>query len=98
MSKVIEPEIAARVKAVMAEFHIVSNKAMGERCGATTSAVNNWRLGYNRPPAPKMKRLCEETGMTLDWLYCGLVGSMDPKLAKRLNRRAKDELKLPKKK
>jgi hypothetical protein len=87
MAKDGDPEVGKRVTAVMDEFHIEGNKAMGDICGTTHGAVNNWRNGYNLPRVPEMSRLCEQTGITLDWLYRGFVGSMDLRLALRLNRR-----------
>jgi hypothetical protein len=83
----LEHEVAARLVAVMDEFCIGGNRALGDLCGATPSAVNNWRLGYNLPRVPEIIRLCEQTGITLDWLYRGFVGAMNPKLAMKLNRR-----------
>jgi hypothetical protein len=72
MAKDGDPEVGKRVTAVMDEFHIEGNKAMGDICGTTHGAVNNWRNGYNLPRVPEMSRLCEQTGITLDWLYRGL--------------------------
>lgn len=87
MTDQLESEVAARLHALMAEFGVSTNKEMADLCGATNSAVNNWRLGYNLPRVPAMTRLCERKGITLDWVYRGHVGSMDPKLAIKLNRR-----------
>lgn len=87
MADELESEIGMRLEAVMAEFQAPHNKDLGDLCGTTHNAVNNWRHGYNLPRVPQMIRLCEHTGITLDWLYRGFVGTMDPKLASRLNRR-----------
>ena len=93
MTKELEPEVAARLRAVMADLECLNNKAFADRFGTTESAVNNWRLGYNLPHVPEMIRLCEQTGITLDWLYRGFVGTIDPELALRLNRRMQNALK-----
>lgn len=87
MVKKTESDVGERLEAVMAEFHVARNKDLGDLCGTSHSCVNNWRHGYNLPRVPDMIRLCEHTGITLDWLYRGFVGTMDPKLALRLNRR-----------
>jgi hypothetical protein len=79
--------VAVRLRAMMAEFEVVGNREFGEMLGTTGSVVNNWRLGYNLPRVPEMIRLCEQTGVTLDWLYRGHVVSMDPKLTGRLSKR-----------
>ena len=86
MADELELQVAARLRAVMQAFDIATNPEMAVLCGATTSAVNNWRLGYNLPRVPEMIRLAEQTGLTLDWLYRGLVCSMDPLVAIRLNK------------
>ena len=75
-----EEQVAARLKAVMAAFGIPSNPELADLGDSTKSAVNNWLLGYNLPRVPEMSRLCERTGITLDWLYRGTIVSMDPKL------------------
>ena len=83
----LELTVAERLRAVMAEFDIVGNRAMGEACGATPNQVNSWLLGYNPPRVPEMTHLCEHTRLTLDWLYRGHMGAMDAKLGIRLTKR-----------
>jgi hypothetical protein len=80
----LEQAVATRLRAVMASFGIKSNPRMAEVCGATASSVNNWLLGYNLPRVPEMIRLCEQTGLTLDWIYRGSMASMDAKLGLHL--------------
>ena len=81
-----EEVVAARLRAVMAEVGATSYKSMADLCGTSTSAVNNWVNGLNLPRVPEMSRLCDKTGITLDWLYRGAMGSMDPKLGIRLDK------------
>jgi transcriptional regulator with XRE-family HTH domain len=81
-----EEKVAARLEAVMEAFGIASYPELAEICEASKSAVNNWMNGYNLPRVPEMTRLCERTGITLDWLYRGMVASMDPKQLTELNR------------
>ena len=80
----LEQNVAVRLRAVMSAFGIQSNPRMGEICGTTGSAVNNWLLGYNLPRVPEMIRLCDQTGLTLDWIYRGSMASMDAKLGLHL--------------
>lgn len=85
----MKPHIAARLRALKAELQLPNNRAFGELCSATESQVNNWLTGIKRdngsmPRVPQMAMLCDATGVTLDWLYRGRLGSMDPKLATRL--------------
>lgn len=79
--------VADRLRAVMKKFQVNGNPTMAKLCGSTGSAVNNWLCGYNMPRVPEMTRLCEQTGITLDWLYRGHAGLMDTKLASRLTKR-----------
>jgi transcriptional regulator with XRE-family HTH domain len=81
-----EAQVGARLRAVMAALNLTTNKDLGELCEATDGAVNNWRCGYNLPRVPEMIRLCERTGITLDWLHRGYVGSMDLSFALKLAR------------
>ena len=81
-------DVAARLKSVMAEFDIKSYGALGAMCGgANGSAVSNWMQAYTLPRVPEMAELCAMTGLTLDWIYRGALGALNPQLAVRLNRR-----------
>lgn len=81
--------VKARLRAVMEEFELVTYAALGAACGgASHSVVNNWlsrRNTANLPRVPEMTKLCEATGITLDWLYRGHAGSMEPKIVTSLN-------------
>jgi hypothetical protein len=41
----------------------------------------------NLPRVPEMIALCELTGLTLDWIYRGETGSIDPAVALKLPKR-----------
>ena len=84
----LEDAVSKPLRAVMMDFNIVSNNMLAEICGTTKSAINNWLLGYNLPRVPEMIRLCERTGITLDWLYRGSINLMDPKMAIGLSKTA----------
>ena len=72
-----EDQIVARLNAVRAEFDLMPYRALGDVCGATTSQVNNWVNGSNLPRVQEMSKLCEQTGITLDWLCRGHMGAMN---------------------
>lgn len=74
----LEVAVAARLRAVMKAFGIDSNPKMGEICDASPNTVNNWINAYNLPRVNEAIRLCERTGITLDWLYRGAIHNMDP--------------------
>lgn len=84
--------VASRLRAVMAEFGLETYKSIADICGASTSAVNNWVNGLNLPRVPEVSKLCDATGITLDWLYRGSLGAMEPKLGVRLNRRIQSNI------
>jgi hypothetical protein len=81
-------DVAARLRQIMEVFHIADYIEMGELCGASCSQVNNWLNDYNLPRVPEMIRLCDQIGITLDWVYRGHIGWMDPNLCKRLAKHA----------
>ena len=53
---------AARLRAIMAEFHIATVDELAEIVGANRSAVSNWVNAINLPRVPEMGRLCDKTG------------------------------------
>jgi hypothetical protein len=84
-----ERNVAVRLRAVMTAFGIQTKKAMGEICGASESSVGNWisgdrAKGGNLPKVQEMSRLCDRTGLTLDWIYRGSMATMDAKLGLHL--------------
>ena len=83
----MEVGLDMRVRAVMAEFEMDTNEDLGNACGAQSGTVNNWLRGDNGPRVPEMIRLCENTGLTLDWIYRGKSVCIDPELATRLENR-----------
>jgi transcriptional regulator with XRE-family HTH domain len=83
----IEQAVASRLDALMSELEVVGYRAIGVLCGTSANVVSNWMNGYNLPRVPEMIRLCEKTGVTLDWIYRGRAGSMDAKLVMRLTGR-----------
>jgi hypothetical protein len=83
----IERAVADRLVALMRELEVVGYRAIGALCDTRANVVSNWMNGYNLPRVPEMIQLCDKTGVTLDWIYRGRAGSMDPKLVMRLTRR-----------
>lgn len=95
--EIMDTGLERRLRAVMAEFELVTNDELGKICGAQASAVSNWLIKGNGPKVPQMVHLCKSTGLTLDWIYRGELATMDPKLALRLeNRVASGRIKLKK--
>lgn len=65
--------VAARLRELMTARRIKSYPAMAAICGTNPSVVSNWLQGYSLPRVPEMSRLCENTGVSLDWIYRGKV-------------------------
>lgn len=82
----LEAAVALRLRAVMKAFQIESYPQMADICQTTPSNVGNWCNAYALPRIPEMIRLCERTGITLDWVYRGSIHKMDAKLAISLGR------------
>jgi transcriptional regulator with XRE-family HTH domain len=83
----LQDDVSARLHAVMAEVGATSYEAMAELCDTSKSSINNWLNKNNLPRVPEMSRLCDKTGVTLDWIYRGAMVAMDPKLGVSLDRR-----------
>ena len=61
--------MAARLRAIMAEFHIATVDELAEIVGANRSAVSNWVNAINLPRVPEMGRLWrDKTGLTLEFI------------------------------
>jgi hypothetical protein len=73
----------------MAAFEMNGNAALGGVCWTTASVVNNWLQGYNLPRVPEMIRLCDQFGITLDWIYRGHVAGIEAKSLVKLQRAIK---------
>lgn len=78
-------EVANRLRAVMTEFGLSSYEKLAEICGSNKYAVGQWMIGNNLPPVRRMIELGRRTGVTLDWVYDGKLGSLPSGLAIRLS-------------
>jgi transcriptional regulator with XRE-family HTH domain len=64
-------EIAARLRAAMAECEIDTTERLAEILHEPSSRVRNWVNGTSRPMAADARRLKGILGVTMDWLYDG---------------------------
>lgn len=78
--------VAIRLRAVKKAFGIPNFREFGEICEVTESVVQNWMIGSASPRYPEMIKLCERTGLTLDWIYRGAANGMDGKMAVTLGK------------
>ena len=81
----IDPkEVGARLRALYAEMQMPNVDKFGEMLGAERNRASNWLNGYNLPKPHEMARLCDITGVTLDWIYRGLWGTLPVEKSIRL--------------
>jgi transcriptional regulator with XRE-family HTH domain len=65
--------VSLRLRAVQAELG-KSDAEMAELVGASSRTVwSNWVNDGNMPEEEAMLRLCDEEGLTMDWIYRGVV-------------------------
>jgi hypothetical protein len=87
MATVLQQDIARRLRAVMAELGM-NRRQFAEFLETAESKLGNW-LGKgpkaNKPPEEVMVLLCEKApGLTLDYLYRGVLDHVPMALAIRL--------------
>lgn len=76
-------EVAVRVRRVReAEKLIPAHFA--QRIGATPQQVNDWEAGRQRPGPKHILRMCQEFGVTSDYLLFGMVAFMPLSVAHKL--------------
>jgi hypothetical protein len=94
MNRTPKELLAARLKAVMQAFHIRTLADCAKITGAKENNVSMWknaRTPKNGPdkgngiPWWAASRICDATGVTLDWWYRGKPAGMDPSTLLRLN-------------
>jgi transcriptional regulator with XRE-family HTH domain len=93
--KAFNQQVAARVRAIMAEFFDTNNGAFAEFCQVNYGVVTNWRHAKNLPDEEAMAHLCDKLGVTMDWIYRGRVAPMDPHLVVKLDARIRADPSAP---
>lgn len=83
-NKTLRDQIARRLRAVQAVAD-ASDKQMGDYVGLSRTAwINATRDGdkkVNKPSEEAMIRLCEQSGLTMEWIYRGIWDDVPYKLA-----------------
>jgi hypothetical protein len=77
-------QVALRLEAIMKDTGMQTVKDLADEVGASRSQVSNWLNRYHLPPVPYMISLCEQKGLTLDWIYRGDPSGLSYAAAKRL--------------
>jgi transcriptional regulator with XRE-family HTH domain len=57
-----------------------SQVRFAKRTGISPQAINNWVKGRSSPSLAQAIKICQRTGVTLDYLYRGDVSGLPAKL------------------
>ena len=76
-------DIAWRLSVTLAALDIKQN-ALAAQCEFSTSQVNNWLAATARPSIDAANRMCDDLGITLDWIYRGDASRLDPGLRAKI--------------
>ena len=80
--------VAERIIDIIAVLRIENRPQMAALCSDATAAdVKAWVNSASQPNILHMIALCENTGLTLDWIYRGAAAEVDRQLLRRLDRR-----------
>ena len=77
--------VGARLRALYAEMSMTTVDEFADVLGVERNRASNWLNGYNLPKTPEMTKLCDITGVTLDWIYRGEPGALPLDKAIRLH-------------
>lgn len=78
-------EVGVRLRHAIKATH-GSLKRWGEKYGVTPGAINHWVHGWNYPDLPPLIEWCDDTGMTLDYVFRGRRDAVSEVLAEVLKR------------
>lgn len=76
-------DIAWRLSVTLAALGMKQN-ALAKQCDFTTSQVNNWLAGTARPSIDAANRMCDDLGLTLDWIFRGDASKLDSDLRAKI--------------
>jgi transcriptional regulator with XRE-family HTH domain len=82
----MKARLVSRVRVLMQEYGWIQDD-LARETGMSNSAAGNFLSLANYPDEEAMVRLCEITGVSMDWLYRGNLDSVPTKLAIRLQAR-----------
>lgn len=77
-------DIARRLKAIRSDLRL-DIPAMAEYVGVTRNRYYNWEHADNLPSELAMIRLCDNTRVTMDYIYRGVADDIPNALASRLS-------------
>lgn len=77
--------IAARLRATRHALDL-TQRELCRRAGIETNTYNQWEKAKGRPEIDKAFKLCDAFGLTLDWIYSGVLAGLPHDLAVKLVR------------
>ncbi|MFH5926422.1 helix-turn-helix domain-containing protein [Roseomonas xinghualingensis] len=83
--------IGRRLKAIRDERGLTP-AAMADWLGVSRTRYSNWENDQNRPAEEKMAWLCDQTGLTMDYIYRGKLDAVPMALAIRLAAREQGQV------
>jgi len=75
--------VGGRIKAIRLAFDWTQEDLAG-KVGLTQPAINNWEKGSRVPKPLEGRRLCEATGVTMDFIYRGIRAGLPLELIAKL--------------
>lgn len=76
-------DIAWRLSVTLAALGI-NQTALAKQCDFAKPRVNNWLKGTARPDIDAANRMCDDLGITLDWIYRGDASKLDSELRAKI--------------
>ena len=64
--------------------HVRTDADFAALCGTTVAKLTRWLDGQELPDIELMGKLCERTGLDLDWIFLGKYNGIDAPIAIRL--------------
>lgn len=69
----------------------LSQAELCSQAGIARNTYNQWERGLGRPELDKGIALCETFGLTLDWIYRGIIGGLPHGVAVSIRQAERDE-------
>lgn len=77
-------QIGDRLRSVRLGFSDMNQRDWAEKNGFNTTQYNNWERGVRRIPVDEAEKLCQDYGLTLDFIYLGKRSGLSDTAAKVL--------------
>lgn len=68
--EIVEEDLEYRLKQVIKQYY-ENQKEFAKAMGISQSIVTGWWAGRSKPRTEILQKICEETGVSMDWLVLG---------------------------